>query len=368
GGKGRAGMATRDEDFVSKVFVCNTHTPMLFFSSRGMVYKLKVYRLPLGSPQARGKALVNLLPLRSGETITTAMPLPEDEATWGEMYVMFATSRGGVRRNRLSDFTHVMANGKIAMKIEEADGRLVNVRTCSEDDDVLLAGAGGKCIRFPVTEVRVFSGRTSTGVRGIRLVGGDEVISMTILRHAALGIEERDAYLRYAAAKRRAENGEETEAPCAPEEMGLDVSERRLAELEAEAQFILAIAEDGLGKRTSAYEYRVTGRGGQGIVNMDLTRPDGRAVRVVGAFPVNPGDQLVLVTDAGKLIRCPVHDIRIAGRSTRGVRLFHVAEDERVVSVARLADYGEANGEGGQDDQDAPGSSDEGQDAPEPID
>ena len=217
GGKGRAGMATRDEDFVSKVFVCNTHTPMLFFSSRGMVYKLKVYRLPLGSPQARGKALVNLLPLRSGETITTAMPLPEDEATWAGMYVMFATSRGGVRRNRLSDFTHVMANGKIAMKIEEADGRLVNVRTCTQDDDVLLAGAGGKCIRFPVTEVRVFSGRTSTGVRGIRLAGGDEVISMTILRHAALGIEERAAYLRHAAAKRRAENGDETEAPGAPE-------------------------------------------------------------------------------------------------------------------------------------------------------
>ncbi|MCH8809962.1 MAG: DNA gyrase subunit A, partial [Proteobacteria bacterium] len=232
GGKGRAGMATRDEDFVSKVFVCNTHTPMLFFSSRGMVYKLKVYRLPLGSPQARGKALVNLLPLRKGETITTAMPLPEDEATWGEMYVMFATSRGGVRRNRLSDFTHVMANGKIAMKIEEADGRLVNVRTCTEDDDVLLAGAGGKCIRFPVTEVRVFFGRTSTGVRGIRLVGGGEVISMTILRHAALSIEERDAYLRYAAAKRRAENGDETEAPCVPEEPGGDVPEQRLAVLE----------------------------------------------------------------------------------------------------------------------------------------
>jgi DNA gyrase subunit A len=289
------------------------------------------------------------------------------------MYVMFATSRGGVRRNRLSDFTHVMANGKIAMKIEEADGRLVNVRTCTQDDDVLLAGAGGKCIRFPVTEVRVFSGRTSTGVRGIRLAGGDEVISMTILRHAALGIEERDAYLRCAAAKRRAENGDEAEAPCvpeapgAPEEPGSDVPEERLAVLEAEEQFILAIAEDGLGKRTSAYEYRVTGRGGQGIVNMDLTRPGGGAVRVVGAFPVNPGDQLVLVTDAGKLIRCPVHDIRIAGRATRGVRLFDVAEDERVVSVARLADDGETNDET-NDETNGETNGDRGLDAPGPGD
>jgi len=345
GGKGRAGMATREEDFVNKVFVCNTHTPVLFFSSRGMVYKLKVYRLPLGSPQARGKALINLLPLRQGETITTAMPLPEDETSWAAMYVVFATSRGGVRRNRLSDFTHIMANGKIAMKLEPADGHLVAVRVCSEDDDVLLATARGKCIRFSVTDVRVFSGRTSTGVRGIRLLSkDDEVISMTILHHAELATEARDAYLRYAAAKRRGDNGEEAAAPGAPEGSSVDLPEARLAELEAGEQFILSVAQDGLGKRTSAYEYRITGRGGQGIGNMDLTRPGGRQPRVVGAFPVKPGDQLVLVTDAGKLIRCPVHDIRIAGRSTRGVRLFDVAEDERVVSVARLADDGQANG------------------------
>ena len=352
GGKGRAGMATRDEDFVNKVFVCNTHTPVLFFSSRGMVYKLKVYRLPLGSPQARGKALINMLPLQQGETITTAMPLPEDETTWAEMYVVFATSRGGVRRNRLSDFARIMANGKIAMKLEVPDGHLVAVRVCNEDDDILLATARGKCIRFPVTDVRVFSGRTSTGVRGIRLKSkDDEVISMTILHHAELTTEVRDAYLRYAAARRRGDNGDEAEASSGLEEFGVDLPEARLAELDTGEQFVLSVAQDGLGKRTSAYEYRITGRGGQGIGNMDLTRHGGRQPRVVGAFPVDPGDQLVLVTDAGKLIRCPVHDIRIAGRSTRGVRLFDVAENERVVSVARLADDGTANGNGEADDE-----------------
>jgi DNA gyrase subunit A len=260
GGKGRAGMSTREEDFVSKVFVCNTHTPVLFFSSRGMVYKLKVYRLPLGSPTARGKALINLLPIRPGETITTAMPLPEDESVWADMFVMFATSHGEVRRNRLSDFTHVMANGKIAMKFEKEDGRLVSVRTCDEDDDVVLATARGKCIRFPVTDVRVFSGRTSTGVRGIKLAKDDDLISMTILRHVGLEIEERDAYLRYASARRRAENGENGgngengEVVGAPEDPGVELSEARLAELEAQEQFILSVAADGLGKRTSAYE------------------------------------------------------------------------------------------------------------------
>lgn len=342
GGKGRAGMATREEDFVNKVFVCNTHTPVLFFSSRGMAYKMKVYRLPIGSPQARGKALINLLPLLKDETITAAMPMPEDESTWAEMFVMFATSRGGIRRNRLSDFTRVMANGKIAMKLEEEDGWLVSVRTCSQDDDVLLATACGKSIRFPIADVRVFSGRTSTGVRGIRLTEkDDEVISMTILRHMDLDMEVRTSYLRYANAKRRAENGEEAQAGGALGDYGLTISAAELAELEAGEQFILAVAQDGLGKRSSAYEYRITGRGGQGIVNMDLSRGKQRNPRVVGAFPVNPTDQIVLVTDAGKLIRCPVDDIRIAGRSTRGVRLFDVAEDERVVSVARLADDGD---------------------------
>jgi len=348
GGKGRAGMSTRDEDFVDQVFICNTHTPVLFFSSRGMVYKMKVYRLPLGTPQARGKALINLLPLSEGETITTTMPLPEDESTWGDMYVMFATSAGTVRRNRLSDFVSVKANGKIAMKLEEG-AQLVSVQTCGEDNDVLLATAKGKCIRFPVDDVRVFSGRNSVGVRGIRLAKDDEIISMSILGFAPVETtEERDAYLRYANARRRAESLEEG-SPCTPEEAGIELDETRIAALEASEEFILSVASDGLGKRTSAYEYRVTARGGKGIDNMDLTRGRKKtAPWVVAAFPVAPGDHLVLVTDGGQLIRCPVGDIRIAGRSTRGVKLFDVADDEEVVSVTRLQDEGNGNGQNGE--------------------
>jgi len=358
GGRGRAGMSTRDEDFVSQVFVCNTHTPVLFFSSRGIAYKLKVYQLPLGTPQARGKALVNLLPLQEAETITTAMPMPEDEETWGEMYVMFATSTGTVRRNRLSDFTRIMANGKIAMKLEDDDSRLVNVQTCSEDDDVLLATAKGKCIRFPVPDVRVFSGRNSVGVRGIRLAKGDQVISMSILRHMDLKVEERDDYLRLAGARRRGEDGEDGE-PCGPEDVGTELDEARFAELEAAEQFILSIADDGLGKRTSAYEYRVTGRGGQGLANMDLSRSrKGADVRVVAAFPVAASNELVLVTNGGQLIRCPVRDIRIAGRSTRGVRVFHVDQEERVVSVARLDEVETAEDAEDEDMEDAEGVED----------
>ena len=348
GGKGRAGMSTRDEDFVDQVFVCNTHTPVLFFSSRGMAYKMKVYRLPLGTPQARGKALVNLLPLAEGETITTTMPLPEDESTWGDMYVLFATSAGTVRRNRLSDFVSVKANGKIAMKLEEG-AQLVSVQTGGEDDDILLATAKGKCIRFPVDDVRVFSGRNSVGVRGIRLADGDKIISMSILEAAPVETtEERDAYLRYTNARRRADNMEEA-APCAPEDVGVELTEDRIAVLEQAEEFILSVVSDGLGKRTSAYEYRVTARGGKGIGNMDLTR--GRKKKepwVVAAFPVAPDDHLVLVTDGGQLIRCPVGDIRIAGRSTRGVKLFDVADDEEVVSVTRLQDEGNGNGQNGE--------------------
>ncbi|MDX1575200.1 MAG: DNA gyrase subunit A, partial [Kiloniellales bacterium] len=347
GGKGRAGMSTREEDVVSQVFVCNTHTPVLFFSSRGICYKLKVYQLPLGTPQARGKALVNLLPLQAEEAISTTMPMPEDEETWGQMFVMFATTSGTVRRNRLSDFARIQANGKIAMKLEDEDARLVSVQTCSEDDDVLLATAKGKCIRFAVPDIRVFSGRSSVGVRGIKLAKGDQVISMTILRHMDLSVEERGAYLRLAGARRRGDNGEDGE-PCGAEDVGVELDEARFAELEAAEQFLLSVADDGLGKRTSAYEYRVTGRGGQGLANMDLTRSKTKAeVRVVAVFPVAASDELVLVTDRGQLIRCPVADIRIAGRSTRGVRVFDVDEDERVVSVARLADV---DGEDGEDE------------------
>ncbi len=346
GGKGRAGMATRDEDFVSQVFVCNTHTPVLFFSSRGMVYKLKVYRLPIGTPQARGKALINLLPLQEGEWITTFMPMPEDEATWDRMYVVFATSDGNVRRNKLSDFVRVMANGKIAMKLDGGDSELVSVRPCGPDDDVLLATAGGRCIRFSVSDVRVFAGRTSTGVRGVKLAKGDKVISMSILRSGeAESTEERDAYLRYANARRRGENGNGDTV----HENGIELSPERLAELAEGEQFILSVANDGYGKRTSAYEYRLTGRGGRGIGNLDLSRAGGRESGVVAAFPVAPGDQIMLVTDGGKLIRSPVEDIRIAGRTTRGVMLFRIDESERIVSVAHLPEEDDEDENGGDE-------------------
>ena len=346
GGKGRAGMATRDEDYVNKVFVCSTHTPVLFFSSRGMAYKLKVYRLPLGTPQARGKALVNLLPLQEGESISTFMALPEDEAVWNEMDVVFATSRGYVRRNRLSDFVNVKANGKIAMKLEESDGGLVAVQTCNEDNDVLLATAKGKCIRFSVAEVRVFSGRTSTGVRGIKLATGDSIISMSILEGAGdTTVEERNAYLKQSAALRRSDEEEEALEPGTEDE-GVVLSEERYEELAGREQFILSIASDGYGKRTSSLDYRRTGRGGQGIANMELERSGKEEASVVASFPIDPADQIMLMTDGGKLIRSPVNDVRIAGRKTRGVLLFRVGEGERVVSVERLD---EEDGEDGED-------------------
>ena len=346
GGRGRTGMATKEEDFVSQVFVANTHTPMLFFSSTGIAYKLKVYKLPIGTPTSRGKALVNLLPLKENETITTVMPLPEDETTWDSLFVMFSTRTGDVRRNRLSDFTNVWASGKIAMKLAPGDS-LVRVRTCTEDEDVFLCTRAGKCIRFPVGDIRVFAGRTSTGVRGIKLADDDYVISMSMLRHVKFDTEERDAYLRLAVLRRRAEGAEE--APGG--ENGMDaaapvkLADARAAELAAAEEFILSVTENGFGKRSSAYEYRLANRGGQGIANIDVSARNGA---VVASFPVKDGDQIMMVTDGGQLIRIPVGDIRIAGRSTQGVTLFKTAEGEHVVSVTRLRepDEGEKNGVG----------------------
>ncbi len=343
GGKGRAGMSTRDEDFVSKVFVCNTHTPVLFFSSRGIVYRLKVYRLPEGNPQARGKALINLLPLEADETITTIMPMPEDEESWGDLFIMFATASGGIRRNRLSDFTNIMANGKIAMKLDEGD-ELIGVQTCSEAQDIMLAADSGKCIRFPVTEVRIFSGRTSTGVRGIRLAEGQKIVSMTMIDHVELATDVRDAYLRMSKARRRLHDEEDDSVQDVVESSDEDTGEETasahitLTEDEYEAlsekeQFMLTVTENGYGKRTSAFEYRTTRRGGQGVVNIAT---EGRNGAVAASFPVEDGDQMMLVTDGGKIIRSPVADIRIAGRSTQGVTLFDTADDEKVVSVAHL--------------------------------
>ena len=350
GGKGRSGMSMHDEDLVTSVFVLNTHTPVLFFSSRGMVYTLKVYKLPVGTPQGRGKALVNLLPLEEGETITTLMPLPEDEASWDELGVVFATAMGNVRRNKMSDFTNVKANGKIAMKLLEGD-QLIGVAACDDGDDVLLATARGKSIRFTVNDVRVFSGRTSVGVRGIRLAAAkkgmpaDEVISLSMLHHVDVETDERDAYLR----RRRAEASEESDGL---EAARAAIPDTRYEELATREQFILSVTAEGYGKRSSAFEYRVTGRGGQGITNIDLGGDDNR---VVDSFPVEPGWQLILVTDSGQTIRTTVDDIRIAGRSTRGVIVFRVAEGERVVTVSASPED-EAAGDGEDGDEDGGGT------------
>ena len=347
GGKGRAGMQTRDEDFVSRLFVASTHTPVLFFSSRGQVYKEKVWRLPMAAPNARGKALINILPLEQGERITTIMPLPEDESSWGNLDVMFATTGGTVRRNKLSDFVDVRRSGIIAMKLDE-DEAIVDVQICTERDDVLLTAAGGQCIRFAVTDVRVFSGRTSMGVRGIALPKGDRLISLAILRHVEATSEERSAYLKM----RRAVAGEAVaeEAPEADSEetsTAIQLSSERYVEMSAQEQVVLTVSVNGFGKRTTSYEYRTTGRGGKGIVAMSVNDRNGK---LVASFPVEDSDQIMLVTDKGQLIRCPVEDIRIAGRSTQGVIVFDTAEDEHVVSVEHIgeeAENGNGNGNGG---------------------
>jgi DNA gyrase subunit A len=369
GGKGRAGMALRDEDFLSQVFVASTLAPVLFFTSSGRVYKLKVYRLPLATPQARGRPMVNLLPnLAEGETISTIMPLPEDEESWSGLTVMFATANGYVRRNSLSDFVDVRANGKIAMKFEgeDADDRLIAVATCTENDDVLLTTRNGKAIRFPIGDVRVFAGRSSVGVRGIRLLrspemGEDRVISMSILRHEEITPDVRNGYLSMARDRRR-QMGEESEAaeaqtpeqPSEPDEgeNGNGAGEAALTEeqfldLAAREEFVQSVTEKGFGVRSSAYDYRITGRGGQGVNNMDLSR---RQDAVVAVFPVGHNDQIMLVTDAATVIRVPVNDIRIARRGSQGVVVFRVGDGERVVSVARLPEVAEENGDGSNGD------------------
>jgi DNA gyrase subunit A len=350
GGKGRAGMQTREEDFVTRLFVANTHAPVLFFSSRGQAYKEKVWRLPLAAPQARGKAMINILPLMQDERITTIMPLPEDEKTWADLDVMFATTRGTVRRNKLSDFVDVRRSGIIAMKLDDGEA-IVDVAICTERDDVLLTTASGQCIRFPVADVRVFTGRTSMGVRGIALDNGDKVISLAILRHVDVTSEERAAYLRRASAVRRG-IGDDTPEEAVDAEPDLDeaagaieLGEQRYVELSAAEQFVLTVSERGYGKRTSSFEYRTTGRGGKGIVAMDNRERDGslraKTGRLVASFPVEESDQLMLVTDGGQLIRCAVGEISIKGRKTRGVIVFNTAEGERVVAVERLSEEGE---------------------------
>jgi DNA gyrase subunit A len=340
GGRGRAAMATKDEDWVTSLFVASTHQPLLFFSSVGMAYVLKNWRLPLATPQGKGKALINLLPLKEGETVTKVLALPEAELEWDKFEVMFATKSGDIRRNALSDFTNVKANGKIAMKIEPGDA-IIGVSISTKDDDVLLTTRLGKCIRFSTEDVRVFKGRDSTGVRGVKLAEGDEVVSMAILRHVDVTVDEARAYLKQSAAMRRAA-GEEADAPEVSAEEGEEtstteaaLSPERYAELGAQEQFVLTVSETGFGKRSSAYEYRVIGRGGSGIVAMAMAKKNSR---IADSFPVEDTDQLMLITDGGQTIRLPVGQIRVAGRATQGVILFRLGEGERVVSVERIGE------------------------------
>jgi DNA gyrase subunit A len=335
GGKGRSGMSTKDEDAVTNLFVTSTHNPVLFFSNLGRVYRMKVWRLPEGGPTAKGRPMVNLLPLAEGETISTVLPLPENEEEWGGLHIMFATAHGTVRRNSMAAFTNIPTAGKIAMKFAVSDSegdedseddsgdptdRLIGVELLTEDDDVLLATRHGKAIRFKSTDVREFQSRSSTGVRGIRLKNGDQVISMSILRRVGTNQEEREAYLK-----------------CPPwrdrEDVECSLSAERYAEMAEKEQFLLTITENGYGKRSSTYEYRRTNRGGQGITNIDTSERNGG---VVASFPVKPGEQLMLVTDQAKIIRTTVGDIRVMGRNTQGVTVFRVADNELVVSVAKI--------------------------------
>ncbi len=336
GGRGRTAAGTRGDDIVTRSFNAHTHQWVLFFSSGGKAFREKVWRLPEASPTAKGRALVNLLPELAGDTITAVLPLPQDESLWDSLHLVFATASGGVRRNRLSDFGRIRTSGLIAMKLEEGD-RLIGVATCRDGDDVMLATRRGRCIRFQISDdtLRLFAGRDSSGVRGIRLADGDEVISLSVLRHVETSVEERAAFLRAAAARRRNGHDEEAAAEVAAEadEPVADVllTPERIAELEVAEEILLTVTDGGFGKRTSAYDYRVTGRGGQGIANITLSVRSGGAV--VGSFPVRPGDDVMLVTDAGRLIRCPADQVRITGRQVMGVTLFRLGEGERVTSV-----------------------------------
>jgi len=353
GGKGRSGMSTKDEDFVTRLFVANTHTPILFFSSRGIVYKEKVWRLPIGNPQSRGKFLRNLLPLQEGERITTIMPMPEDEESWADLDVMFATTRGTVRRNKLSDFAQINRNGKIAMKFDEEGDEILAVETCTENDDVLLTAGSGQCIRFSVADVRVFQSRGSQGVRGIQLGERDRAISMAIIEHVDASPDERAAYLKRATAERRLAGAEgEEEVGLTNEEVGeaADLSDERYEFLRAHEQFVLTVTEYGYGKRSSSYDFRLTGRGGKGIRATDVSKTE-EIGRLVATFPVGHDDQIMLVSDGGQVIRVPVNGIRIASRATKGVTIFNTAEGETVVSVERISEP-----QNGEEDQAVAGS------------
>ncbi|MGH7057181.1 MAG: DNA gyrase subunit A, partial [Acetobacteraceae bacterium] len=328
GGRGRSAAATRGDDIVTRSFHAHTHQWVLFFSGRGRVFRMKVWRLPEAGPGAKGRALVNLIPELGPDSITAVLPLPQEEALWDNLHLVFATSSGHVRRNRLSDFRNVRASGLVAMKLE-ANDRLVGVATCHDGDDVLLATRQGRCIRFPLTEatVRIFAGRESSGVRGMRLSDGDEVMSLSVLPHVAVETAAREAYLREAAGWRSGSQNRHYD------EAGSDAERLALAE-----QFLLTVTDSGYGKLSSAYEYRVTGRGGQGITNITLSPRSGQSV--AATFPVRLGDDVMLVTDAGRLIRVPADQVRITGRHAMGVRLFRLDAGEHVTSVFPVVETG----------------------------
>jgi DNA gyrase subunit A len=354
GGRGRSGASTRGDDIVTRSFHAHTHQWVLFFSSGGKAFREKVWRLPEAGPTAKGRALVNLLPELGSDTITTVLPLPHDETLWDSLNLLFGTASGNVRRNRLSDFRNVRSSGLIAMKLDDGD-RLIGVATCREGQDAFLATRKGRCIRFELSDdaVRVFAGRDSSGVRGIRLAAGDEVISLSVLEHVEVTNEERAAYLKLANAKRRGNGDEEVEPAADGDEAVVEVSldEARFRQLSDTEEFLLTVTDMGFGKRSSAYEYRVTGRGGQGIANITLAPRNGTAV--VATFPVRPGDDVMLVTDAGRLIRVPADQVRITGRQAMGVTLFRVDADEHVTSVFPVIE--DETDENGSGDAEPPG-------------
>ncbi len=336
GGRGRSGAATREDDIVVRSFVAHTHQWVLFFTSRGIAFREKVWQLPEGGAQGKGRSLRQVLQLQQDEQVTAVLPLPQDEALWENLHLVFATAQGNVRRNKLSDFRNMRAVGLIAMKLDEGD-TLIGVATCREGDDVMLATRNGRCIRFQAEseQLRVFAGRDSSGVRGIKLLGDDAVISLAVLIHAKATPAEREAYLKLAAQKRRAAGEEPSEATPAAEETeesgeAVTLTAERATELESLEEILLAVTDRGFGKRSSAYEYRVTGRGGQGITNLTLTARTGR--QVVATFSVREGDGVMLVTDGGRLIRLPADQVRITGRNAQGVMLLRLGEDERVTS------------------------------------
>jgi len=336
GGKGLAGGSLKDDDVVTTLFVANTHTHLLFFTTDGMVYKLKCWRLPLGGRSARGKAIVNILPIPTGVSIAAIMPVDAPEEEWQALQIVFATSDGDVRRNALSDFTNVMRNGKIAMRLPDGVS-LVNARIADEDDDVMLVTALGRAIRFPTTEVRVFKGRDSTGVRGIRLAAGDRVVSMAVIRHFEANPEERAAYLK----QRRLMAGAPDEAEADEDEGAVEagqLSTERYAEMSALEDLILTVTSGGAGKLSSSHDYPVRGRGGQGVMAMDKAMRGGA---LVASFPVHPGDQIMLATSTGQSIRVPVDQISFRSRSAGGVRVFNTTNGEEVVSVARVVEQSE---------------------------